>query len=82
MTRAVTRMGRTIVRRRDGILAIRRAGPWRRVLGVAAEAALLLVPLLFALAFALPLPLLPIPPLVLAAGAWLLFRGRVAPDRA
>ncbi len=76
MARRVTRMGRTAVRRKDGVIEIRRSRRWRSALAPAAEAAFLLVPLLFALAFVLPPALLPVPPLVLAAGAWLLFHER------
>ncbi len=63
-------------RRRDGVVVIRRASRWRRALPLAVEGALLAVPLIFALAFALPVELLPIPPLVLALVLWLLFRSR------
>ncbi len=86
MARRVTRDGRTISRRRDGVIAVRRAGRWRRAAVLAVEGALLLVPLVFALAFVLPVPLLPIPPVALGLGAWLLFRSGGAaepqPERA
>ncbi len=76
MARRVTRMGRTVVRRRDGVTAIRRSARWRRVLPAVAEGTFLVVPLVFALTFVLPLPLVPVPPLLLCLGAWLLFRRR------
>ncbi len=65
------RAGRTARRRRDGLVAIRSEGRWRRALGVLAEGALVLVPLAFALGFVLPASLLPIPLLSLAVALWM-----------
>ncbi len=74
-----TRRGRTIVRRGDGVVAIRRTAWSRRALPFVVEALLALAPLVFVLGFVLPVGLVPIPPLVLTVGAWFLFR---ASDRA
>ncbi len=76
MARAFTKGDRAVFRRRDGVVAIRPASRWRRALPLALDGALLVVPLIFALAFALPVELLPVPPLVLALALWLLFRSR------
>ncbi len=65
------RRGRTARRRRDGVVAIRSEGRWRRTLRVLAEGAFVLVPLAFALVFVLPAPLLPIPLLSLGVALWI-----------
>ncbi len=75
MARGFTRRGRTVFRRRDGVIAIRRASRWRRALLLAAAGTVALAPLVFALAFTLPVGLLPIPPLALVLLLWVLLRG-------
>ncbi len=81
MARGFTRGGRTVLRRGDGVIAIRRAPRWRRALLLAAAGAVGLAPLVFALAFTLPVRLLPIPPLALVLVLWVLFRRPGPPER-
>jgi hypothetical protein len=72
--RAQRKGERRVYRRGDGVIAIRRPSRWRQPLISAAAVALVLAPLVFALAFVLPPVLLPVPTLVFGLGVWLLFR--------
>ncbi len=65
-------MRRRVYRRRNGVIAIRRAHPWRRAV-VPGGAALVFALLVLAIA-SLPPDLLPIAPMGLGVGLWLLIR--------
>jgi hypothetical protein len=71
----VAAMARTVLRRRcDGVTEIRRLGRWAQLSAALGAAMVLLLPLVLSLTVLLPRGFLAIPPLTLAAAAWLLSR--------